>query len=198
MKKQVLKLNIDDLGDDSEGLAYLFFHTTTPGYLFVDDLNHLYGLSLSRLDDLQLEGQSWPLYSYHDNLRQLDYYLIERPTGAIATATHWAPGHKMMILKGEGAADTAEHISNDFATPPPRPTCLPGTDGDSSYELCGVNPAEVERYNILTSYQQAFTPVNLYDLNAPTSTSKKVLKERTEIENLFTAILDLLDLSGME
>ncbi len=184
MKKQVLKLDIDDFGDDSEDLAYLFFHTACPGYVFVDDLNHLYDLALSRENDLDLNEQSWPLYSYHDNLRQLDYYLIERPTVGSGVASHWAPGHKMMILKGENAVETAEVISNDFGTPPPQPdTC---------------NPAEMERYDILTSYQQAFTPVNIYDIHAPVSTSKKTLKERTELENLFNTILDLLDLSGIE
>ena len=54
MKKQVLKLDIDDFGDDSEDLAYLFFHTACPGYVFVDDLNHLYDLALSRENDLDL------------------------------------------------------------------------------------------------------------------------------------------------
>ena len=165
MKKQVLKLDLDDFGDDNEDLAYLFFHTACPGYVFVDDLNHLYDLALSRENDLDLNEQ-------------------KRPTVGSGVASHWAPGHKMMILKGENAAETAEVISNDFGTPPPQPdTC---------------NPAEMERYDILTSYQQAFTPVNIYDIHAPVSTSKKTLKERTELENLFNTILDLLDLSGIE
>ena len=184
MKKQVFKLDIEDMDEGSELQAYLFFHTALPGYLFVDDLNHLYGLSLQRLDDLSLQGQQWPLYTYHDSLRQLDYYLIERPAGSATTATHWAPGHKMMILKGEKAVDTAEQLCNDFCTPPPQPdTC---------------NPDAIERYEILTSYQQTLTPVTQYNINAPAPTSKKILKERSEMENLFTTILDILDLSGME
>lgn len=184
MKKQVFKLEPDDFGDDSENLAYLFFHTTVPGYVFVDDLNHLYRLSLSRLDDLQLEGQGWPLYTYRDSLQMVDYYLIERPTSSAATASHWAPGHKMMILKGERATDIAKFICEDFSTPPPLP--------DHN------NPTVTEHHEILSSYQQSFTPVNLYDTNAPAPSSKKVLKKRTELENLFTAILDILDLSGIE
>ena len=137
MKKQVFKLEPDDFGDDNENLAYIFFHTTVPGYVFVDDLNHLYQLSLSRLDDLQLEGQGWPLYTYHDSLQMVDYYLIERPTSSAATASHWAPGHKMMILKGERATDIAKFICEDFSTPPPLP--------DHN------NPAVTEHHEILNS-----------------------------------------------
>ncbi len=187
MKKQVFKLDLDDLEDNSEDLAYLFFHTTTPGYLFVDDINHLYHLALARLDDLQIDGQSWPLYSYHDNLRQLDYYLIERPltpTRSQLSAPHWVPGHKMMIIKGERASEIADFFCEDFSTPPSQPdSCL---------------PADIERYDILTSYQQSFTPVTVYNFDTPIDTSKKLLKERAELENLFTTILDLLDLSGIE
>ena len=184
MKKQIYKLDLDDFGDDGEDLAYLFFHTTVPGYVFVDDLNHLYELSLRRLDDLPLEGDGWPLYTYRDSLQMVDYYLIERPAGPASTAPHWAPGHKMMILKGEQALNDAEHIIADFSTPLAHPNA--------------GNPAEEERYNILTSYQQAFTPVTLYDINAPAPTSKKVLRERGELEHLLTTIIDLLDLSGIE
>lgn len=183
MKKQVLKLDIEDMNDDGEELAYLFFHTAVPGYAFVDDLNHLYSLSLTRQDDLMMDNRNWPLYTYRDTLRKMDYYLIERPTGNAAVATHWAPGHKMMILKGEKASDIAEYICNDFVSPLPQPD--------------DYNPAATARYDILSSYQQAFTPVNKYDMSTPSSTSKKILKERTELETLFTAILDLLDLSSI-
>lgn len=185
MKKQVFKLDPDDFEDEGEDLAYLFFHTTAPGYLFVDDINHLYRLSLARLDDLQIDGQNWPLYSYHDSLRQLDYFLIERPLNTShPSAPHWVPGHKMMIIKGERAANIADFICEDFSTPPSQPdACL---------------PTGIERYDILTSYQQSLTPVTVYSFNTPVGTSKKLLKERTEMENLFTTILDLLDLSGIE
>lgn len=179
MKKQVLKLDLDDLEDSGEDLVHLFFHTSVPGYVFVDDINHLYNLSLCRQNDLELDEQRWPLYTYHDTLRQLDYYLIERPGGAAGIASHWAPGHKMMVLKGENALETAKRMYNDFSTPPPLP------------DEC--NPTETEQYNILTSYQQAFTPVTIYDFNAPATTSKKMLKERNELEVLFATILDLLD-----
>lgn len=184
MKKQVFKLEIDDFDEGGVPQAYLFFHTATPGYLFADDLNHLYGLSLGRLDDLCLQGQLWPLYTYRDILRQMDYYLIERPLGLSSYATHWTPGHKMMILQGESAFATAKQICDDFNTAPSLP------------DAC--NPVETERYEILTSYQQTLTPVTQYDINAQENTSKKVLKERSEMETLFTAILDILDLSVME
>lgn len=184
MKKQVLKLDIDDYGDDSQNLAYIFFHTTVPGYAFVDDLNHLYRLTLRRLDDLSIEGQPWPLYTYHDLLQKLDYYLIERPSGATNNISHWSQGHKMMIIKGELAMEAATRISDEFVTPLPPP------------DKC--NPMEAERFDILASYQQAFTPVTLYDMNPPTTASKKTLKERVELEKIFTTILDLLDLSAIE
>ena len=184
MKKQIHRLDFDDEGFDDQNIAYLFFHTTVPGYVFVDDMNHLYGLSLSRLDDMQMADMEWPLYIYRDGLRQLDYYLIERPACSATFATHWAPCHKMLLIKGENAVETATRICGDFSTPPPPP------------DPC--NPAEVERHNIITTYQEAFTPVTIYDMDAPATLSKKVMKERGELENLFTTILDHLDLSGIE
>lgn len=184
MKKQIYKLDIEDLDEEGGGKAYIFFHTSLPGYLFVDDLNHLYGVSLERLDDLSLQGQQWPLYSYHDSLRKLDYYLIERPAGAVSALSHWAPGHKMMIVNGEKASDIAQQLYNDFNSPPPQPdTC---------------NPEALERYEILSSYQQTLTPVTLYDPDDQTPSSRKILKERMEMENLFVTILDILDLSGIK
>jgi hypothetical protein len=169
---------------DFDDYAFLLFGSTTPSYVFVDDLNRLYGLQLNRAADMELQQSLWPMFTYRDTLTRLNYYLIERPTSSAATASHWAPGHKMMILKGERATDIAKFICEDFSTPPPLP--------DHN------NPTVTEHPEILSSYQQSFTPVNLYDTNAPAPSSKKVLKERTELENLFTAILDILDLSGIE
>lgn len=184
MKKQILRLDPDPLPGEDDNLAYLFFHTTVPGYALADDLNHLYGLALTRQNDLPVDGQQWPLYTYRDNLRQTDYYLIERPVGNPSNATHWAPGHKLLLLQGENANHTANHICNQFNTPLPSP--------DPS------NPSEAKHIAILDSYQQTLATASIYNPNTTAPLSKKTLKERTEMEAIFAQILDNLDLSSIE
>ncbi|MBO4586786.1 MAG: hypothetical protein J5677_03090 [Bacteroidales bacterium] len=175
MKKQTLKLELDEEMLPFEDIAFLFFHTDEPNYAFADDLNHLYNLNLARTTDMELAGAQWPLFLYHDSLQQLNYYLIERPQGSGNNALHWGLGHKLLLIQGPSAQESAECIYQEFNAPP--------------------SAEDTKRNAILNTLMGSFMPVSLYDQNPPATMSKKNAKERAEMEDLFVSILDFLDLN---
>lgn len=109
-KKNVIVLEWDDEPEPSSTTAYLQFHTASPGYILVDNLNRLYGLSLARIDDIDHNGTPWPLYTYHDSLRRLRYFLVE-------TTPAENSEEKLLLLLGENAPNIAETIYNDLTHP---------------------------------------------------------------------------------
>lgn len=142
-KKNTMTLDIDfddesPLLDDS---AILFFETDTPGYLFADDLNHLYRLSLARLSDIPLDTPL-PLYTYHDILRLLNFYLVDLSLQSDNQAIRQS---KILILRGQDSAQVASSILHDFNAPPADPDPL--------------NPELQHHADILLSYQQRLTSV---------------------------------------
>lgn len=181
-KKHTLVLEFDDEPSAFEDTAFLLFHTPVPNYAFVDDLNHLYNLSLSRTDDIELMGDPWPMFTFRDPLRQLTYYLIERPATSTLGVKHWGPLGKLLLVKGLNANESASDIHDDF-------TAANNTDPQS--------PKSELHSNILEYYQQSLTAVTLYDPQLQQPPSKKVAKERAELETLLAAIVDNLDLSGI-
>ena len=175
MKKHTLTLDID-LEDESpllDDIAILFFNTDTPNYLFADDLNHLYQLALTRFADLSLNGATWPFFSYHDDLRYLNFYLVE----SSLTNT------KIFILRGKDAPSRADDILHDFTEPPA--------------EVDPINSEKVRRNEILLSYQQALTTVTRYNPQSPAPLSRKGAKERQNLTGLLTDLLNLIDLNHL-
>ena len=181
-KKHTVVLDFDDEPSSFDDIAILFFRTDTPNYLFADDLNHLYQLALSRIDDLVFpntpqDSPGLPLYTFHNQLEYLDYYLVDLSTLQASTQT------KLLIIRGEATDDTVQNILRDFNEPP-----------------AAADPHNIEllhRNDILLAYQQALTSVSLYDPQPPVGLSKKAAKERQELDNLLTSILDLIDLQHL-
>ena len=175
-------LTFDGAADTSAltDVAALLFHNMAPGYAFVDDINHLYGLALARLDDLALLGATWPHYRFRDRLERLDYHLIERPqTSASVGAPFWSPGEKMLIMVGGGAADKADIIVDDFSS-----VLTPPESGDLAAE---------GRHTRLAAMHEQFTAVSALDLqHTPPTTSRKGLREHAEMVQFLSAIVDQL------
>lgn len=110
-----LKLDLEEQDYAYEGWAFMLFHTSVPNYIFADSLNGLYGYRLSRIDDMVLDGSSWPLYRFDDSLhRRLIVFLAERP--ADAADAPWEAGDMLLVIKGENAASEAEAIYDDFTS----------------------------------------------------------------------------------
>lgn len=116
-KKNIITLEVDDDGM-MEDVAHLLFRTPQPGYLFADNMNRLYGYALHRIDDMELDGAAWPLYTYSDKIDHLRYYLIEKPRTA-TTYPAWSAGDKLLIIKGDAAQQMADYIYEDFTDPLP-------------------------------------------------------------------------------
>ncbi len=133
---------------------------------------------------MPLLDAAWPVYTYRNTLRQLNYYLIERPVASGNTALHWGHLHKLLLLQGQDAEETARAIYRDFTT-------LPNADPQTQNS---------ERNDIITNFQQSFASVTLYDTQLPDGAQpqRKTLRERTELENLFTAIIDHFDLQLLD
>ena len=175
MKKHTFTLD-DDFEDESpliDDIAILFFQTDTPSYLFADDLNHLYRLSLARTHDLDLSDTSFPFYSYNDQLHLLNFYLVERPLSPT----------KILLIRGKDAMNESERILHDFNEP------LPDADP--------LNPDLMRRNETLLTYQQALTSATRYDPQSPAASSRKAAKERQELDSLLTSLLDILDLNHL-
>lgn len=185
MKKHTLTLDWDDQNPLLDDIAILLFQTDTPGYLLVDDLNHLYHLAIARSGDLPLLESSWPFYTYYNNLSLLHYYIVEPPLqeSSPSTPSPLHPSVKILILRGEDASSVADSILCDFSTPP--------SPADP------FNPSQQQRNDILLSYQQLLTTVSLYDPQPPTGLSRKAAKERQELDTLLTSLLDYLDLNHL-
>lgn len=194
-----LTLDLEPEDDPFSDLTLILFHTTAPNYTFVDDLNHLYRLGLSRQNDFLLpqsdlkstptspsEHQAYPLFSYRDPLRHITYHLIERPQQPASThaplATLWSPLQKLLFIQGEGSEQVAEHIMSEFTLLPPTP---PADD-----------LAAIARHNILEAFHSAFTPVTLLDPSAslPPDASRKAQRQHTELQQLVTFILQYFEL----
>lgn len=182
VKKQIMKLDLDEEVSPFEGFAFLLFHTATPNYAFVDDLNHLYELALARTDDIEIMGEPWSMFTYRDPLWQLTYHLIERPSTAATGVTHWGPAEKLLMIKGLNADEIATHICDDFTASHPTGDRTDSRDADHAA--------------ILEYYQQSLTAVTLYDPLDQQPASKKAAKERAELEALLADIADSLDLAG--
>lgn len=171
-----------------DNLAVVLFHSQAPNYTFVDDLNHLYGLTLSREDDMPLDTLSYPHYSYRDPMRQLSYHLLERPlhhsaTHHASTLSLWQPLHKLLLIQGDNAHAMADMIAGEFSTLP----AAPPTD----------DLAATARYRLLQAFHADFTPVSLLDPAAPLppNASAKARRERNDIKQLLSSILQYFDLS---
>ena len=155
--------------DPFHGLALILFHTSAPNYTFVDDLNHLYRLRLARREDMELDSDHYPLYSYRDPMRHLTYHLIERPAQLSAShsplTTLWSPLQKLLFIQGEYATE-----ADDLAA--------------------------ATRHNILAAFHTAFTPVTALDPSAPLppDASRKAQRQHTEMKQLVTSILQYFDL----
>ena len=167
------KLDIDDENPYS-GWAFLFFHTAESGYLFVDSLNRLYDLSLSRIDDMELYSSPWPLYTHYDSVSHLRYFLTERPADIQAP---WAPGDILLAVKGEDASAMADYIYEDFTSQDEAP------EGDLRAE---------EHVELLSSLLSHFTVVQSLDFTTPLSSSRAT-KSRAAIEQLCNLILNHIE-----
>ncbi len=185
-KAQKFTLELEDDVLEYEDMALLFFHTPVPGYVFVDDLNRLYRLELSRNPDIELRELRWPLYRYYDPIAKLTYLVIERPSESGGTAPHWKERHKLLIIQGERAELRAESIRTEFEAAP----AIKNMD----------SLLEEERIKILEAYQEELIVVSRMELGGTPTVSfpKKATKERAELETLVYDLLDYLDIHGRQ
>lgn len=179
-----MKLTLDIPAIDFDDTAFLSIRTDMPGYVLVDDLNHLYDLSLHRTDDVTTAGlDPIPLYRYHDPMCHLSYWMAELHD----------EGH-LLIVRGSACREVVEKIENDFnsAVDEPHPADLPA----------------VRRHAILTRYQQALTVVSIVDFSDDVieaasqkklpPKSQKVLHAHAAMADLFARILDFIDLNRLD
>lgn len=194
MKKRIVyKLDIFD--EDPVDIAYLLFHTSDPGYIFVDNLNRLCQYNLHRIDDMpfpppldndttvQSSDQTpYPFYTHSDPISHKHYFLIEKPLSATPSGS-WQPADKLLIIKGESAALEAESILDDFTDPlPPRPD-----------DLLAIQHAELRDQML-----QAFTVVNLLDFSAPAPSSTRAARDRVTLEQHCNLILSYIERNHLD
>ena len=181
-KKTIFELDCDDSECQYDNVAFLLFHSVAPSYAFVDDINKLYGLNLSRIEDMNLYGQQWPLFSDRDKMMKLDYYLVEKPLQANICEALWTSGHKLLIVKGDRSAAIVNTIHNEF---------------------CSINdehdPADIlaeEHALLLNNMRSSFTTTTCIDPSQPLppSLSKKSQRDYNVLCNILEEVLDYIDI----
>lgn len=184
-KRTIYELDLENESPRDDGVAMLMFHNVAPNYAFVDDLNHLYHLQLSRINDIPIDGANWPLFTYHDNLLKLSYYLVERPLGHEAPLAMWTAGHKLLIAIGDRAAATVDAIHNEFCS------AVEGADPD---DLLAA-----EHTRLLADLLGSFTTTTIVDPSAPApaALSKKAQRDRDALCDLIDEILDYIDVENI-
>ncbi|MBR1766045.1 MAG: hypothetical protein IJ745_03265 [Bacteroidales bacterium] len=168
-----------------QNLALILFHTQAPNYAFVDDLNHLYQLRLSRQTDLAIATPGWPHYAFNDLLNKISYHFVERPlthsdTHTVPIPPFWPPLHKMLFIIGDFSQSIADRMLDEFSLLPPEPD--------------PIDLAASARHAILRTLHQDFTPVSSIDINSqlPPSASKKAQREYAENQQFLFSIVDLI------
>jgi len=174
------KMELEDMGFDFEGWAFLHFHSKLPAYAFADSLNRLYDYRLARVDDVPLCDAEWPLYRYELPQNQYLVFLVERPAMAVDAA--WDAGDKLLIVKGETAELMARRIYADF------------TD---SVEVDEGDLLAREHADILAKLLSDFTVVNMLDFEAQPST-RKAAKEFHMVQQYCDAILAHIEQSHLD
>lgn len=184
-KRTIYELDIEDESPRDYSVAMLMFHNVAPNYAFVDDLNHLYNLQLGRINDMPLDGANWPIFTYHDSLFKLSYYLIERPLGHETPISTWTAGHKLLIVIGDRAGSVVEAIHNEF--------CSATSTADPTDLLAA------EHANLLADMLGSFTTTTIIDTSAPAPAgiSKKAQREYDALCNLIDEILDYIDVENI-
>ena len=183
-KPNITILQFEDFEEPEHDYAYLLFLTDIPCFAFIDELNHLYNLSLTRMNDLTLYGALWPFYYYHDTMSHLRYFFIERPNSSNNNASGWSPGHKLLIIKGEDAIREIGSIYDDFTTPPAPPDPL--------------DRLAMQRHQQLLTLYESFIPVSLLNLDSPTPLARKAAKEFTELQHLIYSLTDQFDINMLQ
>lgn len=177
-----MKLTLDIPAIDFDDTAFVSIITEMPAYALVDDLNHLYDLSLHRTDDVQFDDiEPLPLYRYSNPLRHLHYWLTE---------LHGDTNGYLLIVQGSECNEVAQAISDDFngADIPPHPADLPA----------------VRRYEILSRYRSQFTVVSIVDFSSAdldvASRKKLPVKANAHVvrADLFARILDFIDINRLD
>lgn len=178
------ELEADWSTPETDDLALLMFHSVAPHFSFINDLNHLYDFHLSRIEDMELfpDTPAWPLFSSYDPLKQLRCMVAERPAHDSPTAPFWTPGHKLMLLRGPVAAETATAIHLDFASSGPAP--------DPSDLIATAHRA------LLDEVRADFTTTTLIppDCNPPATLKGKALRDYRELYDLIYTIIDYIDI----
>mgnify|MGYP006872978158 CR=1 FL=1 len=182
MKKNTITLDLDPQAGRWDGIALILFHSIAPNYAFVDDLNHLYNLRLSRIEDLELNDLQWPLFSFNDTLRHLRYFVIERPASTTGAAPMWTPGHKMMILIGQQAEQQAKTIHDEFSS---------ATTPDDPNDIIAA-----QHTKLLDNIRSDFTTTTLLDPTAPPPASLrgKALRDYNDLFALADTIVETMDI----
>lgn len=177
-KKNIFTLEIDD-DEPQLDVAQLLFRTSRPGYLFADTLNHLYGYSLHRIDDIPLDGTEWPFYTHADSVKHLRFYLVEKPSNETLKEA-WGEHNMMLVIKGDCAADEAEWLYEDLTDP------LPADEGD----LLAIEH-DALRDDLLAD----FMLVNRYDPEAvlPPKASRRMQQIQATLKQHSTAIMTHID-----
>ena len=158
-------------------VAFISIVSDEPDFVLADDLNLLFDLELCRVMDLS--GFGYPRYCCSDNLRNLGYHLVH--------IKDENPGYLLIIL-GPNADEEAMRFYTEFNTTPKEP---------NKYDL-----PEVERYNVLMRYCNAFTLVNIVKFSKEeiemASSRRRTHKGRVALADFYARLLDSIDIDSID
>lgn len=165
--------------------AVVLFKTSFMNHEAAISLNEAYHLNLTRIDDLTLDGKTYPVYIYHSTASRMSFIMLAEPSSGISNPC-FSYYDKMLFIRGRDARQLQRKIYDDLSTPRTEPPAS---------EL--LNHSHWELLNLLN--QGIFEPATLTFLpNGTPVTSlysgpedKMPRKLRTQIKQLKEFFTDL-------
>lgn len=101
--------------DVLEDVSVIIWNINMPGYELAAALNNIYNFQFSRKDDIKIENNQKPFYSYNNETNHTKYYLIDNIEQPPKSNTiNLLKYNKLLILKGSNTSKKKNQIVDDF------------------------------------------------------------------------------------
>ncbi|MBO4588391.1 MAG: hypothetical protein J5711_05765 [Bacteroidales bacterium] len=177
-----------DLVPEPSDTAVVMWGMSSETYTLAAGLNEVYGLNLTRDDDLMvnssLQTVVCPCFTYTDAIRQMFYVLLGNPIFSGGLGGRMNYYNAILLINGDGAWDMQQRIYGDFYGMRPLPDPF--------------DWRECERYEALRGIMGSVTHTDYFDFrdeSAPRSSVYSNFSERaaSKINSYFKELVTCLE-----
>ena len=169
--------------DVLEDVSVIIWNINMPGYELAAALNNIYNFQFSRKDDIKIENNQKPFYSYNNETNHTKYYLIDNIEQPPKSNTiNLLKYNKLLILKGSNTSKKKNQIVDDFTL--------------SSMFCDEYDILQQKRYQKIAAikpYIIKITELDFSDIENPTLNGKPPLKNTIQtIQKDLIYIIDII------